>query len=131
MERRSYDAFGQRRNPVWGQPLPASFASKTTWGFTGHESVRKVNTPSLPEVQAKNAEVSGKVKLAAKAVAPAAVYSWEYSLDQSQWSSVPDTMKSRTELSGLTQGSVYYFRFRTFTRAGRQDYSQVVRLLVH
>ena len=94
-------------------------------------SVRKVNTPSLPEVQAKNAGVSGKVKLAAKAVAPAAVYSWEYSLDQSQWSSLPDTMKSRTELSGLTQGSVYYFRFRTFTRAGRQDYSQVVSLLVH
>jgi RHS repeat-associated protein len=36
-ERRSYDPFGQRRNPVWGQPPPASFASKTTLGFTGHE----------------------------------------------------------------------------------------------
>jgi RHS repeat-associated protein len=36
-ERRSHDAFGQRRNPVWGQPPPASFASKTTKGFTGHE----------------------------------------------------------------------------------------------
>jgi hypothetical protein len=94
-------------------------------------SVRKVNTPSLPEVQAKNAEVSGKVKLVAKAVAPAAVYSWEYTLDPSKWSSVPDTMKSRTELSGLTPGSMYYFRFRTFTRTGRQDYSQVVSLLVH
>jgi RHS repeat-associated protein len=37
-ERRSYDVFGQRRNPVWGQPPPASFSSKTTMGFTGHES---------------------------------------------------------------------------------------------
>jgi RHS repeat-associated protein len=37
-ERRSYDVFGQRRNPVWGQLPPASFASKTTMGFTGHES---------------------------------------------------------------------------------------------
>ncbi|NUQ74300.1 MAG: hypothetical protein HUU21_12145 [Polyangiaceae bacterium] len=36
-ERRSYDAFGQRRNPIWGQAPPASFASKTTKGFTGHE----------------------------------------------------------------------------------------------
>jgi RHS repeat-associated protein len=36
-ERRSYDPWGQRRNPVWGQPPPASFAGKTTKGFTGHE----------------------------------------------------------------------------------------------
>ena len=35
---RSYDPFGARRNPVWGQPVPASFASLTTLGFTGHES---------------------------------------------------------------------------------------------
>jgi YD repeat-containing protein len=28
VERRSYDAFGQRRNPLWGQAPPGSFASK-------------------------------------------------------------------------------------------------------
>ncbi|WP_437565852.1 RHS repeat-associated core domain-containing protein [Sorangium sp. So ce542] len=38
IERRSYDPFGQRRNPVWGETAPASFASETTQGFTGHES---------------------------------------------------------------------------------------------
>ncbi|WP_437565862.1 RHS repeat-associated core domain-containing protein [Sorangium sp. So ce542] len=38
IERRSYDPFGQRRNPVWGETVPASFASETTQGFTGHES---------------------------------------------------------------------------------------------
>ncbi|XXT16045.1 RHS repeat-associated core domain-containing protein [Sorangium sp. So ce429] len=38
IERRSYDPFGQRRNPVWGERAPASFASETTQGFTGHES---------------------------------------------------------------------------------------------
>jgi RHS repeat-associated protein len=38
VEKRSYDPFGKRRNPVWGQPPPASFASKITLGFTGHES---------------------------------------------------------------------------------------------
>ncbi|WP_437729520.1 RHS repeat-associated core domain-containing protein [Sorangium sp. So ce861] len=37
IERRSYDPFGQRRNPVWGEPTPASFSSETTRGFTGHE----------------------------------------------------------------------------------------------
>ncbi|WP_437877898.1 RHS repeat domain-containing protein [Sorangium sp. So ce513] len=38
IERRSYGPFGQRRNPVWGERPPASFPSKTTQGFTGHES---------------------------------------------------------------------------------------------
>ncbi|XXY20357.1 RHS repeat-associated core domain-containing protein [Sorangium sp. So ce216] len=37
VERRSYDPFGQRRNPVWGRPAQASFESTTTRGFTGHE----------------------------------------------------------------------------------------------
>ncbi|MGK3969858.1 RHS repeat-associated core domain-containing protein [Sorangium sp. So ce118] len=37
-ERRSYDPFGQRRNPVWGERAPASFSSETTQGFAGHES---------------------------------------------------------------------------------------------
>ncbi|WP_437600225.1 RHS repeat-associated core domain-containing protein [Sorangium sp. So ce590] len=37
IERRSYDPFGQRRDPVWGQPVPALFSSETTRGFTGYE----------------------------------------------------------------------------------------------
>jgi RHS repeat-associated protein len=35
-EKRSYDAFGARRNPSWGAP-PMAFSSVTTVGFTGHE----------------------------------------------------------------------------------------------
>ena len=35
-EKRSYDAFGARRNPKWGEDLVA-FSSLTTRGFTGHE----------------------------------------------------------------------------------------------
>ncbi len=38
VESRSYDPFGQRRNPVWGEPPPAVFSSLTSAGFTGHES---------------------------------------------------------------------------------------------
>jgi RHS repeat-associated protein len=37
-ERRSYDAFGAKRDPVWGTAGPGSGAAKTTLGFTGHES---------------------------------------------------------------------------------------------
>jgi RHS repeat-associated protein len=35
-EKRSYDAFGARRNPSWGA-APVAFSSLTTRGFTGHE----------------------------------------------------------------------------------------------
>ena len=37
-ERRSYDAFGARRNPIWGAPTPPTFKSETTLGFTAHEA---------------------------------------------------------------------------------------------
>ncbi|MFT3914549.1 MAG: RHS repeat-associated core domain-containing protein [Anaeromyxobacteraceae bacterium] len=38
VEKRSYDAFGARRNPDWGKPPPPSFSSLTPHGFTWHES---------------------------------------------------------------------------------------------
>jgi hypothetical protein len=94
-------------------------------------SARKPTTRRTPELCATNTDVSGKVTIAAKAVAKAAVYSFEYSTDQSSWIALPDLMKCRTEVSGLTSACTYYFRFRSFTRAGQQDYSQVVSLLVH
>ncbi|MEZ4299443.1 MAG: RHS repeat-associated core domain-containing protein, partial [Polyangiaceae bacterium] len=37
-ERRSYDAFGQRRNPTWGAPPPMSYSSTATLGYAGHET---------------------------------------------------------------------------------------------
>jgi hypothetical protein len=97
---------------------------------SAHMSVRKTISRSIPEISVKSADVSGKVRLAAKAVAPGAMYVWEYSVDQSKWTPLPETMKSRTELSGLTPACTYYFRFRAFTRAGWRDYSHVVSLIV-
>lgn len=94
-------------------------------------SVRKVPKRTSPDLNARNAGVSGKVLLTAKAVAPTAVYSWEHSLDQSTWTRLPETMRTRTEIADLTSAQVYYFRFRAFTRAGWQDYSPVMSLLVH
>jgi hypothetical protein len=94
-------------------------------------SVRKAPKRTYPEISAKYGDVSGKVILAAKSAAPKAVYRWEHSMDQETWTPLPETMLTRTEVSGLTPGQTYYFRFRAFTRAGWQDYSQVVSLLVH
>ena len=94
-------------------------------------SVKKVPQRSHPEISAKNADVSGKVLLAAKSVGRAAVYVWEYSADRSTWSALPESMLTRAEIAGLNSACTYYFRFRAFTRAGWRDYSQVVSLLVH
>jgi hypothetical protein len=94
-------------------------------------SIRKPTTRNVPAISAKNADVSGKVILAAKSLGSSVLYSWEHSLDQAQWTPIADTMKARTEVSGLTPYSRHYFRFSPFTRAGRQDYSQVVSLIVH
>ena len=94
-------------------------------------SLRRPTIRNTPEISAKNADVSGKVVLAAKSLGPFVVYSWEYSLDQANWTPMPTTRKARTELTGLTMATMYYFRFRADTRAGLQDYSQVVSLLVH
>jgi RHS repeat-associated protein len=47
VEKRSYDPYGQRRNHVWGQPPPASFASKITLGFTSHESDDEVGLVNM------------------------------------------------------------------------------------
>jgi hypothetical protein len=113
---------------VEATPDPADAAALIKSAFM---SIRKAPTQSISEISAKNAEVSGKVVLAAKAVAPAATYSWEYSLDQSTWTPVPNTMQCRTKVSGLTSACTYYFRFRALTRTGLRDYSQVVSLLVH
>jgi hypothetical protein len=93
--------------------------------------VRKTPKRTFADLSAKNADVSGKVLLTAKAVAPTAVYTWEHRLDQSSWTRLPETMRTRTEVADLTSAQVYHFRFRAFTRAGWQDYSPVVSLLVH
>jgi hypothetical protein len=66
-ERRSYDAFGQRRNPVWGDPPPAVFASKTSFGFTGHESdadlglVNMRGRLALDDIEAKTGQRPGMI----------------------------------------------------------------------
>jgi hypothetical protein len=93
-------------------------------------SVRKTGKQSRPELQVRNTGVSGTVEADAASVARTAVYYWEYSVNQTDWVTVPATMQASTVISGLTPGQTYYFRFRALTRKERKDYSQVVRLMV-
>ncbi len=83
-----------------------------------------------PELAVKDSGLPGVVELDAKAVANSATYYWAFSLDGRSWTSVPETMKHVTVISGLTPGQTYYFRFRALTRKGMRDWSQVVQLIV-
>ncbi len=74
--------------------------------------------------------VSGTVICRAKAPGIPTNYFWFYSLDNKSWTSVPQVMKSKLVLSGLTPGQVYYFRYYTMNRRGTSDLSQVFSLLV-
>jgi hypothetical protein len=59
-----------------------------------------------------------------------ATYYWGFSLDQRGWTSAADSMTARVTIAGLTPGQTYYFRYRTLTRKGMSDFSQIVSFLV-
>ncbi|HZF55584.1 MAG TPA: fibronectin type III domain-containing protein [Polyangiaceae bacterium] len=130
-KKRAKEALFHLRDYVQSVVETSSSADATALIESAFMSVRKVPRRAFPDVSAKNGDVSGKVLLAARSVALKAVYHWEYSLDQETWTPLPETMLTRTEVSGLKSAQVYFFRFRAFTRAGWQDYSQVVSLIVH
>jgi len=93
-------------------------------------TIRKVTLHDKPAVAAKQGSVTGTVNLAAKAAAKKAAYTWQYSTDQKTWTTVPQTMQSKTGISGLVGGTTYYFRFQSVTKAGVGDWSQTVALMV-
>lgn len=84
-----------------------------------------------PVLEVKFGGLSGTALVIALAAGKSAVYYFEYSTDQAHWVSVPDVMKCKTTVSGLTVGTMYYFRFRARTRKGLGDYSITVPYLAH
>jgi hypothetical protein len=92
--------------------------------------LKRLGKIDKPELAAKFTGISSVVELDAKAVAPGASYYWQFSLDSKNWTSVPETMKHVTVISGLTPGQTYYFRFRALTRRGMRDWSQIVSIIV-
>jgi hypothetical protein len=93
-------------------------------------AVRKVPSHVKGPLTATPGSVSGDAKLMAKAVAHRASYEWQYSTDQKTWTNAPTTLQAKTDISGLTPATTYYFRFRGVTKAGEGAFSQVVSLLM-
>ncbi len=93
-------------------------------------TTRKVTLHDRPELAAKQGAATGAVLLVAKAAAKRAAYTWQYSLDQKTWTTMPVTMQAKASVSGLTAATLYYFRVQALTTAGLGDWSQTVALLV-
>jgi hypothetical protein len=94
-------------------------------------SLRAAYSRDKDTFAATNGATSGEARLDAKAVSRDASYYWQWSTDMKSWTSVPETKKCYTLITGLTPATTYYFRFRALTRKGMTDWSQVVWLLVH
>jgi hypothetical protein len=94
-------------------------------------AIRKVTVHDKPALAVKQGSVSGTVTLSAKAAAKKAAYNWQYSTDQKTWTSLPQTLKAKTGVSGLTPATTYYFRSQAQTpKGGEGDWGQTISLLV-
>jgi hypothetical protein len=93
-------------------------------------SVKKVTHHDKPLLEARQGAVSGSVRLYAKAMRNRCFQDWQYSPDGVNWLSVPSTLKARTDITGLSPATPYFFRVRRSTKAGTGDWSDPVRLLV-
>jgi hypothetical protein len=84
-----------------------------------------------PPLGARYGDAPGLVHLDAMAIKGQGSYQWQMSSDQKSWSDLPPTVNASTSVSGLTPATVYYFRFRTLTRAGFSDWSTAVSIIAH
>lgn len=83
-----------------------------------------------PDLKAENGEVSGSVKLTAKAAGKRASYQWQSSDDSITWNDLPPTLQAKTTINGLTPGRKITFRFRAVIKTGPQSWSNSVSWIV-
>ncbi len=96
-------------------------------GFTVSKTPERTKAP----LAARYTGVPGQVRLDVKAQRRPVTYYWQMSVDQKTWTSLPDTEYAHTLVDGLTAGTLYYFRFRTLTKAGLSDGSPAITVPAH
>jgi hypothetical protein len=75
----------------------------------------------------------GEVLLETKAVAKRGVsYEWQYSMDGGKtWIAIAISSEANVSVPGLTPGTTYLFRYRTWIKKVASDWSQYLSFLVH
>jgi hypothetical protein len=80
--------------------------------------------------EVEQSDRSGEVKLYAPRVNRAASYKWQRSTDGTLWIDLPDTNVASAVASGLSPGTLYFFRYRTLLRNVLGDWSDPVTFRV-
>jgi len=94
-------------------------------------AVRKTGPRIQAPLTVKAGVVSGSVNLRAKAAAARASYDWAWSADGGKtWTEALSTLTSKTTITGLPVAMTCQFRFRSVTKAGTSDWSQVITFVV-
>ena len=91
-------------------------------GFRAKKFVVRTTLP----LDVKYGGLAGAVLLVALSAGKKAVYYFQVSTDQKTWTACPNVMKCKTTVTGLTVGTLYYFRVQTQTPKGLGDWTMVV-----
>jgi hypothetical protein len=93
-------------------------------------AVKKLTARNKADLAVTPGPVPGTAHLVAKSADHRSAYEWQYSLDPKTWTAMPVTLQAKTDVSGLTSGTTYAFRFRPVSTAGAATWSQVVEPLI-
>jgi hypothetical protein len=92
-------------------------------------SVKNATGPVKSGFVVKQGSVSGTARMIARAEGTRASYEWQYSQDGETWLSLESTVQASQDVTGLVPGTIYFFRYRSLTKDGTGDWSQVVSLM--
>ena len=87
------------------------------------------------ELTVEDGEISGTVKLIAKAVNGASSYIWQYAkdilpTDETGWITSGYSTRASTEIDELTVGAKYYFRMAAITTNGVTGFTSAISLII-
>jgi hypothetical protein len=93
--------------------------------------VKKRSTRTKLPVKVKHGDAPGRVVLDAKALPQPVFYRWQMSTDQTTWTDLPETFRTKSVVDGLAAATIYSFRLRTVTNNGPSEWSPPVTIIAH
>jgi len=93
-------------------------------------SVKNAAGPSKSDFAVKQGKTSGSVILIVRHPGIVTSFDWQHSADGVHWIDSGRSVVATFDIDGLTPGILYSFRYRTLTRDGTSDWSDVVTFRV-